>query len=357
MHEVDHPLRHLATSISRAPAGCHPALLDRAEIASLARSPVSRPSAAPNYISDLGLRRSPDPADFLTHALAGRHDIVSFAGAWQASVTAARAIIRSGRPATTCRLLTYLGSILSHDESSDAGALFLRAGVAPDAGEVDAAMAKIRFSAWSIKRRSDFDTGLTTLRAVRRDLTQAMLDRRVSDGDARVLEAITVNLEALVAVRRRELDSAGFLMDRAARAVEGSRVVMVGDSERRRYSAQIEVNRAQLLVGAGKYGAALNRLETVVAGERGGDSASLSEALALSGYVHYRCGGFQRASELLSEAESLIAREGAPSRLALVRKNLAAATALSGDDEGAGDVLRRIADDPIGSSLVAEAAA
>ncbi|WP_148061194.1 hypothetical protein [Frondihabitans sp. PhB188] len=246
---------------------------------------------------------------------------------------------------------------MSHDESSDAGALFLRAGVAPDAGEVDAAMAKIRFSAWSIKRRSDFDTGLTTLRAVRRDLTQAMLDRRVSDGDARVLEAITVNLEALVAVRRRELDSAGFLMDRAARAVEGSRVVMVGDSERRRYSAQIEVNRAQLLVGAGKYGAALNRLETVVAGERGGDSASLSEALALSGYVHYRCGGFQRASELLSEAESLIAREGAPSRLALVRKNLAAATALSGDDEGAGDVLRRIADDPIGSSLVAEAAA
>jgi tetratricopeptide (TPR) repeat protein len=378
----DHPLRDLAAQIMDS-AGCpHPALRSRAAIAMLGAVPVTRPHIAPNYGSDLGLRKSDGPAVFLQHGVAEMHMdaqihagdpaasrflaawrsgelsdaaaagvldlLMSFAGCWDEAGSIARGIAEGPRRPASSRLLTYMGSALTGTGDPRAGEHFLLAADTEDAQPAAIGMARVRYAAWLAKRREAPQEAASTLQDLRRWLVSAARDRVVTEADASVMSGVSLNLEALTAVKQKDPRRAEALLSRAVEHLGGTPLVMVGEDERRRYTAQVHVNRGQLASQQGRLEKAAAIVSDNLEWTRAQHPGSVTESLALTGYLEYRLGHNAEAVRLLRDAVAAIAAEGAPSRLLMARKNLAAALSRSGDSRRAEEVLADIRSDPAG---------
>lgn len=380
------PIRDLADEILDVSAAKHPALLARAAIASVGSVPVTRTHLSPNYGSDLGLRKSDDPQVFLfaaageinvdaksrirswdasqflrawesesmTEAQAAGHldMLISFAGMWDEAATCADSLSVSKRVPSAARLLTYMGAALSSAGSTTAGQLFISAAHARDALPAVHWMSEIRLCAWYAKRRNDPERAANLLQKLRANLALEVKNSVISPGDGAVLSGVSLNLEALTAVKRKDPSTAHRLLQEASELLQQAPLVMVGEDERRRYFVQVQVNIGQLHAQLGEYAQALEQLRRNLEWTRANHPESLSEAISLTGYLEYLNKRWPRAIELLSEAERLIAAEGAPSRLALVRKNLAAALFQNGEHEAAETMLTAVSTDVTGLSTL-----
>jgi hypothetical protein len=379
---LNDPLRDLAMTIVDEPAPVHPALRARAEIAAIGSTPVTRPHCAPNYASDLGLRRSPDPSTFLSLAchplgigpsraeergpidvmvdgwtsgdihdtdLAGVLDrMISFGGQWNSAAELGRALLESPRRPEGYRLLTYLAAALSAAGDPRAGTCFQWASDASDGGAVGHAMSWVRRAAWSLKRQGQPRDALSDLRYLHGSVAELVRDRRLSVGDAAAVQGVALNLEALALSRAGDDDGAAHCLDRAHTRLSDGRLVMMGDDERRRYLVQVKVNQAQLLALRGSLSDACARMTDTLRWTRRHHEPSLSEVLALCGYLLYRSEHPADAVAHLVEAERLTAAEGTPGRLLMTRKMLAASLARTGAEASAAAVIDRATSDPAG---------
>ncbi|MFJ6171915.1 hypothetical protein [Curtobacterium sp. NPDC092190] len=378
---LETPLTELADELASAPA--HLALRERATIARLARVPLTRSHRAPNHASDLGLRRNDDPAEFLRDAaaavgidssracasydpsavadawigdqiseaeLAGHIDVtINLAGLWDAAGHIARVLVDASRLPSQPRALTYVATALAATGDDRAEVIFKTLAEGTTASEAESAMASVRRAAWLTKRRGQHERAAALLVGLRGDLDRYAAQRRIAPGDRDALAGVTFNLEALTAVRRGQHSLAAELLDQAVRLLSAGAVAMVDEDQRRRYLAQVRVNDAQLTAqDPHRLEEASSKLDEHLEWTRAHHRESLSEAVALSGYLHYRCERWNSAAELLHEAEGLIADEGAPSRLLSVRKNLVATFAGAGSTAAAEDVMARISKDPSG---------
>lgn len=376
-------LTRLADHLSSVDGAVTPALRERSAIARLAAVPLTRTHRAPNYASDLGLRWSDDPGQYLVDAarlvgvdaiearsafrpdsvsrawiagelsdadLAGHLDcMINFAGLWDDAGALAQLIVDSDKLPATLRSLTYLGTALAAIRDDRTERVFAHLTAATWVTDAESCMSTVRRAAWLTKRRGQHEQAAAILRAERRRLDRAVQQRRLAPADRSALAGVTFNLEALTSVHRgAEVEAARLLLEAEAHLDEGD-VVMVDDDHRRRYLAQVRVNRAQLTAqDEHRLQVASLKLDEHLAWTRAHHNESISEAMALAGYLHYRCGRWSDAAALLTEAEAIIIDEGAPSRLTSVRRNLVAAHARAGDDAAAQAVLERLSMDPSG---------
>jgi len=379
---IDHPLRDVATRVLSASTPAHPALKARAAIAQIGRVPITRPRQAPNYASDLGLRRSDDAAVFLEHSAAAlcidvnaaisrvrRHHVlrpwhcgdvsdaaaaglldvlISFGGAWSEAVELAIDLAEGRRQPRSTLLLTYIGAALTQGGDPRAGDYFVRAAAAEDALPAHYGMSRIRQAAWLAQRQGRPGDAVDVLRALRVWCDSAVTSRVLSPADGAAISGVALDLEAFTAVLRNDLDDADRLLVDAAEVLAHEPLVMVGDDERRRYTAQVQINRGQLAARRGAFDDALDIVRKNLEWTRVNHEDSVTEAAALTGYLLYRLARYDEAVATLRGVVPAIASEGSPSRLLLARKNLAAALSLSDRTACADEVLLDIATDPAG---------
>lgn len=358
----------------------------RAQIASIPYVSSSRSHLAPNFVSDLGLRRTDDPGQFLRgclsqldisttdHATSWTPDrltaawngnsisesafaahidaLISFAGMWDQAADLARQALDARRRPGCQQLLTYLGSALSADGDARAGELYVAASTAADSTPATHAMARIRYAAWQIKRVGDVAGGVETIDALEARLRDWVSGFEISAGDQDALMGVALNLKALAAVKAKDGALAKDLLGRALARLDTEGLVVVGEDERRRYFAQVNVNIAQLYCQAGAPERATKLTRRHLAWTRVNHPGSVSEALAVSGYVAYLCGTWLEAIDLMREAVSLIATEGSPVRLLMARKTLAVSLHKSGDVAAAQGVIESMSEDPLGLTLL-----
>lgn len=359
------------------------ALKARALMAAVPHIPTVRSHFAPNFGSDLGVRISTDPQDFLgpalqamqieqpTHSAAMAADfaaawesdkltesefvanmdtLISFAGQWAAASEIAARVVTSTKRPTTYRAWTYLGAAAVASGSNYAGELYREASVSSDATAASTAMSVIRGAAWAIKRNQDEVGGRKMLDALLMDVSDWAHENRISEADRDVLSAVALNLRALVAVRSKDVEAAMSDLDRAKSLIEADGVVVVGDNERRRYRAQITVNMTQLFCKQNSLSNASDSMRTLTDWTRTNHPESLSEALTVCGYVSYLQSNYEESERDLREATHLIADEGAPSRLLVARKIRAVSLAKLGKHEEAEALVLAAEMDPIGLS-------
>lgn len=361
----------------------------RSRISSIPYVSSSRTHLAPNYVSDLGIRRTDDPEQFLNGCLsqlgvsttdhltswtvkplmaawaddsiseleyAAHIDaLISYAGMWdQAADLAARTLDQNRRPQSQ-RLLTYLGSAFAAAGDKRAGDMFVAAESADDATPATQAMARIRLAAWQIKRLGDVTGGIETLESLEVQIHGWASGFEISAGDENALMGVSLNLKALSSVKLKDIPRAAELLEESLDRLDTDGLVVVGEDEKRRYYAQVCINISQLHCQAGAFEMAAEVSERHVAWTRDNHPGSVSEALTVSGYVEYLCGRHLLASSLLREAARRIAVEGSPIRLLVARKALAATLHQSGDEDGAQQILETMLEDPLGLTLIAEA--
>jgi hypothetical protein len=282
--------------------------------------------------------------------------LISFWGMWTEAAHLATKLVASPRPVDGYRLLTYMAAAMS--ASGDAGAedLFAAAVRSRDATGATSAMAQVRLAAWTIKRNNAPERGLSILDELESDVARGQDTFALTHGDHSVLVGVACNLRALVASRAKDVPRAMSLLSKARDHLAATGLVVVGEDERRRYFAQVSVNKAQLYALSGATAEAASTARTNVEWARENHAPSLSEALGVAGYTQYLFGQFDAAIQNLSEAESLVVEEGTPARLAMVRKNLVGALHKSGQDRVARNVLRSITEDPVGVNYFADKA-
>jgi len=375
------PLLDLADILS-VRRGVHPAARDRAAIARLATVPVHRPPSAPNYASDLGVRVTDDPQNFLVAAarrvgvdarpsiaavtaaplveawlrhevdedgLAGQLDaIISFAGAWRVAADVAAAVLQNGALPRSPRALTSLAAGLASRDDRRVETLYASVDEERGASVVEASMSCVRRAAWVAKRRRSPERAAELLRGRSLRLDRAVARRSLSPDDALVLRGVGLNLEALTALMASDQRRAAYLLEEAEEHLASEQIVVVDDDRRRRYLAQVVVNRAQLMMRQEELGRGEELLLEHVHWTRTHHQESLSEALALAGYAAYRCHDWGRAVPLLREAVVRIEGEGAPSRVRRARETLAAALFRSGAEAQGASVLAHSQLDPCG---------
>ena len=369
-----------------ADKGLPAAFAVRAQIASIPYVSSSRSHLAPNFVSDLGLRRTDDPGQFLRgclsrlgipttehvanwtptrltaawdgnsiseSAFAAHIDVlISFAGMWDQAADLARQTLDAKRKPCSQQLLTYLGSALTSNGDARAGEMYAAAEIAADSTPATRAMARIRRAAWQIKRVGDVPGGVETLERLESQLRDWVAGFEISPGDEGALMGVALNLKALAAVKMHDGARAKELLGMALTRLDTGGLVVVGEDERRRYFAQVNVNIAQLHCQMGAPEMAIELTRTHLDWTRANHPGSVSEALAVAGYVAYLCGSWLQAIDLTSEAADLIATEGSPVRLLMSRKTLAGALYQSGDVDGAQRVIETMSEDPLGLSLI-----
>lgn len=366
----------------------HPALVDRALPASLNLTPRRRLVSQPNYISDLGLRPVGDPRALLrghrldwfdelrvgtrnmiasgwkdrsiedSEAAAHLDATVCFAGEWSDARSDALFITKDRREAVDFRLALYVGSVLaattSPTTSSDeveAVVQTLAEASALAETDADSLMTTLRLATWYTKRQlNGRGTALAILKDIRRDAETSRVGGGMSAADRDTIVAATKNLEALGANREGDIHRAHELMVEARTLSFDSRWVSIDPDAAYRYHTQIRTNLAQVLWKLDQREEAIMVLDEALDLTAGLHPASRSESAALGGYFRYLNGDLETALPLLLESIRLIAREGAPSRLAKARSIAAVVLHNQGRLEESEAILKSIVRDPTGRS-------
>jgi hypothetical protein len=378
-------LAQVVLAADSAGTSVHDALIDRAVPAALNLIPRTRLASQPNYISDIGLRPLSDPWKLLqlhsfdlnlpdraqrvsevitgwdsgsmsdASAMALLDAVVCFAGEWEDARLIGLEIAHNDRSIQDSRLAGYVAAVLAattvpgscDDDLTTTRDLFgLAASPAPTVG--DMAMIQLRVATWHAKRCGQVNETIDTLARIRADIHRAQAHGEMSEADRDIIVALTMNLEALLAVRTGDLDQALTLMRSAADLCSSTHWVSIDRDAGYRYQTQIRTNLAQVLwkldlrTGAHQtLEANLNLTSTV-------HTSSRSEAVSIAAYYLYLDGRFEAGRRHVTEAIRLIAREGAPSRLSKTRKIAAAICDGMGDHEMTNVYLAAITADPMG---------
>ncbi|WP_164016318.1 hypothetical protein [Pyxidicoccus trucidator] len=171
--------------------------------------------------------------------------------------------------------------------------------------------------------------------------------------DATFCGALVKNLRALARVRAKRLDEAEVLICEAWRELEASPAASltleprVGD----RYRVQVLENMALLASMKEDWARAVEVFERAAALAGQHHPESLDEALSLLGFALIRAGQPSRALELLLPAESRVAQHVAPLRLRQIWKLIAVAFDGAGDRVSAGTWLGRLEQSEAGERL------
>jgi hypothetical protein len=358
-----------------------PVLPVRVRLASVCSPMRSRPYAAPNYLSDLGVRISDEPREFfvLSQEACGfeplledidadverfrsawnsgvseqtavwwLETVVSVAGFWRTAAGVAAVMAASDRRPILARLRASIGSALAHRDPDEACRWFGSVRTAPDATPDVAAASTVRAAAVRIKRE-----GRT---ALGRQLDRWRSDNLISEGDRNTLRAVAGNLRALAETRSGALDAARDSLAVAAEDIAHGDLVVVDPEQRARYAAQIGLNRVQLTARIEGWRTACDDAVEHIRRTAASHPESLSEATSFAALAAYRAGLFAEAVELALAAEPAIAYEGAPTRIASARKVLAGALSSAGRERETQTVLERVVRDPLGTEIIAEGA-
>jgi len=373
---------------STALESASPVLPLRLLLASTATPMKARPPSIPNYLTDLGVRRSDEPRMFFDAAqrAVGQAPLledadtdlanfarrwsngeltepmaiwwldanVSIAGFWRTAAVIANHLDESPRRPCTARLRTYIGSALANEAPAEAERWFLLVSSAVDVTPDVAAAAAIRIAAIHIKRKGSMRRGLSALGELSRQLEVWERDGLMSPGDRHAMLAVAGNLRSLAETMAGDLQAATTTLARASVHAEAGQLVSVDPDQRGRYASQIGLNQVQLTArihGWNRAAAdAVDHLERTRARHPG----SVSEAVSFAAYSAYRAGDFDTAARLARDAEQATALEGAPLRLASARKILIAALSALERQPELHAAVDRLATDPLGTSCIAE---
>jgi hypothetical protein len=366
-----------------------PVLPVRVRLASVCSPMRSRPYAAPNYLSDLGVRISDEPREFfvLSQEACGfeplledidadverfrsawnsgvseqtavwwLETVVSVAGFWRTAAGVAAVMAASDRRPILARLRASIGSALAHRDPDEACRWFGSVRTAPDATPDVAAASTVRAAAVRIKREGRTADGVRSLEALGRQLDRWRSDNLISEGDRNTLRAVAGNLRALAETRSGALDAARDSLAVAAEDIAHGDLVVVDPEQRARYAAQIGLNRVQLTARIEGWRTACDDAVEHIRRTAASHPDSLSEATSFAALAAYRAGLFAEAVELALAAERAIAYEGAPTRIASARKVLAGALSSAGRERETQTVLERVVRDPLGTEIIAEGA-
>lgn len=378
-------LAQVVLAADSAGTSVHDALIDRAVPAALNLIPRTRLASQPNYISDIGLRPLSDPGELLqlhsfdinlpdraqrvnevitgwdsgsmsdTSAMALLDAVVCFAGEWEDARLIGLGIARNDRSIQDNRLAAYVAAVLAattvpdscDDDLTATGDLFeLAASLAPTIS--DKAMIQLRAATWHAKRRGQVNETIDTLARIRTDIHRAQAHGEMSEADRDIIVALTMNLEALLAVRTGYLDRALTLMRSAVDLCSSTHWVSIDRDAGYRYQTQIRTNLAQVLWKQGLRAEAHQTLEANLNLTATVHTSSRSEAVSIAAYYLYLDGRFEAGRRHVTEAIRLIAREGAPSRLSKTRKIAAAICDSMGDHAMTNVYLGAITTDPMG---------
>jgi hypothetical protein len=352
--------------LEEPPPGLPYPFVRRAQIAGLPALPQQNTIEAPTFLMDMGLRRWRDPQVLFKgalakqpalkkawSALADKQDeaLVLQARAWESDQRSSNEIsadlesltIFTGddaagsafaqlldsavRPFDTARLATAVATMASLTEPRRAYELFQFA-ASITTNPVSRFLVDLRIVALLIKRLHDYDAALTLIKDLTRVAGSALRHHIVSESDAEAMQVLLLNLRALIEIRQDRLFDAVTTMERAQAQMPEDGFVMVPTDMADRYRAQVRINVAQALWVAGRQSEAVTQMNRHASVTRGEHPYSLSEALLVAGYFNELAGEHSLALSYCLEAERLLMREGAPTRLAMCRR--VAVSALNG---------------------------
>ncbi|MDR2373427.1 MAG: hypothetical protein LBD77_04880 [Bifidobacteriaceae bacterium] len=338
----------------------------RAQIAALPAVPSENTIEAPTFLMDMGLRRWRDPQVLFNGTLrkmpglkkawaaeVDRQDeaLVLQARAWEsdrrasheisadiesltiftgddaAGTSFAQLLDSAVKPFDTPRLATAVATMLSLTDPRRSYELFQHA--AAIAGDpVSRFVIDLRIIALLIKRLHDYEAALSLIRDLTKVASSALRHHVVSEADAEAMQVLLLNLRALIEIRQDRLFESVTTMERAQAQMPDDGFVMVPTDMADRYRAQVRINVAQALWVAGRQSEAVTQINRHASTTRGEHPYSLSEALLVAGYFNELSGEHSLALSYCLEAERLLMREGAPTRLAMCRR--VAVSALNG---------------------------
>jgi hypothetical protein len=181
-------------------------------------------------------------------------------------------------------------------------------------------MAELRRAALLIKRVQDYPASRQLIQELQAEATSHGASWLLSEADMYGVQALLLNLRALIEVREDDLETALATMDEAAAIMPDDGFVIVPGDMADRYRAQVRINVVQTLWLLGHVPQAIQRINAHVTITRTEHPYSLSEALLVAGYFNFLGGEYGMALSYCMEAERLIASEGAPTRLAMCRR-------------------------------------
>jgi hypothetical protein len=213
-------------------------------------------------------------------------------------------------------------------------------------------MVGLRMAALAVKRLRDHAGAEVLLKQLTTAAHAAVNNRAVSDADGAAMMALILNLKALVEVQQDRLLDSVATMRLAADTMPEDGFVKLSEDMADRYRGQVRANVVQALWLSGQESsavAAVNQHATVTRGEH---PYSLSEALTLAAYFNELAGRHTLSLSYCHEAERMLGKEGAPSRLAVCRRIAAAALAGSGKVGRAEKLARSLPKDPLGERFL-----
>jgi hypothetical protein len=362
----------------------------RAQVAALPAVPVQNSIEAPAYLMDLGLRHWRDPRVLFTQTLArqpelsrawsrleprqadalvmiARHweagdmtdaeltahleTLVIFTGDDDGASSLSQMIAASVRPIDTPRLAVAVGTQLSGTDPVR-GEHMLNRALDVTMDPVAAFLIGLRLVALQIKRLRDHKDALDLISMLWAEADSQVHDFIVSEADGRAMRALLLNLRALVEVQRGEMFDAVETMTRAAATMPDDGFVQVPTDMANRYRAQVRINVTQALWLAGRETEAIQRINAHVAQTRMEHPYSLSEALLVAAYFNEIAGTPAQVLSYCLEAERLLIKEGAPTRLAMCRRIAVAALAAAGKTGRAEKLARALVRDPLGGRFL-----
>jgi hypothetical protein len=375
--------RHIVASPS--PELPYP-LLRRAQLAALPALPAESSVTLPAVLLDLGLRRWRDPQLLFAGGLerdpelagwweqlkvgqdqaiahqvglwesgekhsssigADLESLIVFTGDNSAGIGLARHLAAAVRPLDTPRLAVATATMTAMDDPAEAYKLLDRAwelALTPLAQF----LIRLRQVALLIKRLYDYGAARNLITALQTAAGAALGGYIVSEADAAGMEALLLNLRALIEVREDDVLTAVDTMDRAARIMPDDGFVVVSEDMADRYRAQVRINVVQTLWLAGRRAEAVQRINSHVAVTRSEHPYSLSEALLVAAYINFLGGEHGMALSYCMEAERHVAAEGTPTRLMMCRRIAAGALARLGKTRRAQILARQMVKDPLG---------
>ncbi|MDR1187174.1 MAG: hypothetical protein LBK95_06945 [Bifidobacteriaceae bacterium] len=352
--------------LEEPPPGLPYPFLRRAQIAGLPAVPQQNTIEAPTFLMDMGLRRWRDPQVLFKGTLAKQpalkrawatlveqqdEALVLQARAWESDQRSTQEIsadletltIFTGddaawsafaqlldsavKPFDTARLATAVATMVSLTDPRRAYELFQHA-ASITSDPISHFLIDLRIVALLIKRLHDYEAALTLIKDLTRVAGSALRHHIVSEADAEAMQVLLLNLRALIEIRQDRLFDSVTTMERAQAQMPDDGFVMVPVDMADRYRAQVRINVAQALWVAGRQSEAVTQINRHASTTRGEHPYSLSEALLVAGYLNELAGEHSLALSYCLEAERLLMREGAPTRLAMCRR--VAVSALNG---------------------------
>lgn len=183
-------------------------------------------------------------------------------------------------------------------------------------------------------------------------LKRALDAEEISEGDRRALSSVVANLRALACVLLGDSDGSHAEVRRARELMTLEGLDRVDRSEAARYTAQENINIAQVLALRGEYEHAVQILLENDSFCAANAPEYRSESLTALAYGHFLAGNQSTAIAAAKDALSLLATEATPVRLAVARRILVGALYESGQEAEANQLAEEIDSDPVGLALI-----